>query len=257
MDKTLREKKPIDVLLSEYQPWDCAVDIWKIFVANNNLEELREFLLASYPNGLSQADLNCILSFKICTIRQNAKTRGEERAEEEYDYSLLFGEDDFDLFSDDDFDDSSESDKIISDSVEKHEEGVTEIKIPNGVQRIGAHAFSLRYDIKSITIPDSVIRIEESAFFGCCLESMIIPKNVTNIGKFAFCYCEKLASIAIPESVTIIGHRAFGECSSLLEIDYKGTKESWQAIRKGKYWRTNSGIRTIKCTDGIIKLRKS
>ena len=260
MDKALRESKPVDVLLAEYQPWDRAVDIWKIFVANNNLEELREFLLASCPNGLSQSDLNLILSFEICALGSTAKTREEERAEEEKLFNEYCEEDDFfnDLLNDDDFEDSSESDKIISDSVEKLEDGVKVIKIPNGVQRIGVDAFVGRYDIKSITIPDSVIRIGRSAFCWCrAIESMVIPKNVTNIGETAFLDCTKLTSITIPESETIIEHRAFEGCSSLSEINYEGTKEAWEAIKKERCWRRNSGIRAIKCADGIIKLRKS
>ncbi len=264
MVNELREKKPVDVLLLEYQPWGDAVKVWESIVANNKFEDVKEFFraLCPFPNGLSQYNLNRILSFTICAIGTKDKTREEERAE--FDEYLFSDEDLEDLFSsvdelDDNSGDFSESDNvIIADNANNFEDCMTEIKIPNGVQRIGICAFAGRDDLKSITIPDSVISIGECAFWNCiCLESVIIPRNVTNIERETFYYCKTLTSITIPKSVTSIERGAFEYCLSLLEIDYEGTKEDWELVKKERCWRKNSGIRTIKCTDGIIKLRKN
>ena len=60
-----------------------------------------------------------------------------------------------------------------------------------------------------ITIPDTVVSIENSAFYGCVgITSIVIPNNVINIGRDAFSSC-KLSSINIPASVTSIGPDAF------------------------------------------------
>ena len=72
---------------------------------------------------------------------------------------------------------------------------------------------------RSITIPNSVIYIEDYAFYSCSsLRSIIISNNVTSIGNFAFYDCDALTSITIPNSVTSIGNWAFSNCKALTSI---------------------------------------
>ena len=69
------------------------------------------------------------------------------------------------------------------------------------------------------TIPDSVIRIEAGAFYGCAgLTGISIPNGVTDIGNSAFYKCIGLTAINIPDSVTSIGSTAFYECQSLKNV---------------------------------------
>ena len=69
------------------------------------------------------------------------------------------------------------------------------------------------------TIPDSVMSISDSAFFGCSsLTSVAIPNSVTSIGEFAFWGCRSLTSVAIPDGVTSIEDAAFYECTSLVSV---------------------------------------
>lgn len=59
--------------------------------------------------------------------------------------------------------------------------------IPDGVKRIGSHAFYYASGLKSAVIPDSVEEIGENAFRFCKdLESVVIPDSVKEIGKGAF-----------------------------------------------------------------------
>ncbi|MCK9536302.1 MAG: leucine-rich repeat protein, partial [Bacilli bacterium] len=93
---------------------------------------------------------------------------------------------------------------------------LTSITIPEGVTSIGDSAFSLCTSLPSITIPESVTSIGNSAFIGCTsLTSITIPDGVTSIGRGALYNCTSLTSITIPESVTSIGDYAFGYCTSL------------------------------------------
>lgn len=102
---------------------------------------------------------------------------------------------------------------IIENGVLKPE---TNIVIPDGVTRIGDHAFEKNIHLQSIEIPNSVTSIGDYAFYGCFyLQSIKIPDSVTSIGNYAFSVCSRLQSITIPDSVTSIGNYAFSHCSQL------------------------------------------
>ena len=73
--------------------------------------------------------------------------------------------------------------------------------------------------LRNVTIPATVICIDNYAFYGCeRLESITIPDSVTSIGSYAFEGCSSLKSVTIPDSVTSIGVNAFDGCSSLTSV---------------------------------------
>ena len=95
--------------------------------------------------------------------------------------------------------------------------GLTSVTIPNSVTSIGDSAFSGCTGLTSVTIPNSVTSIGSYAFSGCTgLTSVTIPDGVRSIGAFAFSGCSGLTSVTIPDSVTSIGSDAFSGCYNLL-----------------------------------------
>lgn len=98
---------------------------------------------------------------------------------------------------------------------------VTELVIPDtidgvAVTSIAAKAFQNRNKIVSITIPDTVTKIGEYAFYGCnALKSIKLPPLITEIPRSTFRNCHNLSEIDIPSTVTYIGSYAFADCRSL------------------------------------------
>lgn len=88
--------------------------------------------------------------------------------------------------------------------------------IKTGTLVICDNAFSLKENLKEITIPDSVVQIGEYAFW-CCkkLEKVSIPPSVVRIKKNTFQYCFALKDVILPQSVKYIESGAFSDCPNL------------------------------------------
>lgn len=107
--------------------------------------------------------------------------------------------------------------------------------------------------VKSIEIPESITTtddiftydLEKSTNFPNFINSITLPECVTSIGKYAFYDCSSLTSIDLPESLTSIGSWTFYGCTNLKTINFKGTKDQWNAIKKYSNW-------DIGCPSGMV-----
>ena len=99
---------------------------------------------------------------------------------------------------------------------------ITELTIPDGVEKICPNAFYAWKGTK-VVIPGSVKRIYDRAFF-CCekLTSVTLNEGLRTIGNYCFYNCVKLAEINIPQSVTAIGSSAFEKCGKIKSIALTG-----------------------------------
>lgn len=110
-----------------------------------------------------------------------------------------------------------EEDNVFLNRYYGNEENIT---IPKGVTVIGLETFKNSYSLVSVTIPESVRKIENDAFARCDnLKNINIPNGVTHIGYGAFRGCKSLETITIPESVVWVEGFAFEACSSLKTIN--------------------------------------
>ncbi len=131
---------------------------------------------------------------------------------------------------------------------------------------IDEEAFCNCESLKNITIPRSVTKIEEDAFLNCdslkrvnyggaisqwatidfaneeanplsidkaklyiddVLQDNIELEEIYEIRKYAFCGCGFIKTITIPNSIISIEEGAFANCSSLKQVNYKGTISNW------------------------------
>ena len=119
---------------------------------------------------------------------------------------------------------------------------VANVVIPSDVKgypvtSIGASAFAHDWNLKTVTLSDSIISIGTGAFGGCIyLKTVNLGNSIVSIGMNAFVYCTSLASVTIPQSVQEIKYRAFDDelhtNKELLELHYTGTKAQWDELMK-------------------------
>lgn len=91
------------------------------------------------------------------------------------------------------------------------------------VLMVGKLAFSGR-SISSVTVPEPVCTIAQSAFFRCsALSSVVLPSTLRFIGRSAFNACVSLEELTVPEGVTTIEKRAFFGCRNLRRLELPST----------------------------------
>lgn len=102
--------------------------------------------------------------------------------------------------------------------------GLTSITIPNSVTSIGDSAFSGCTGLTSMVIPDNVTSIGKDAFRECSsFTSVSLGNSIVSIGETAFFGCEMLTCITIPKGLTSIGDSAFLGCWRLIEVHNKSS----------------------------------
>ena len=98
----------------------------------------------------------------------------------------------------------------------------------------------------------TVTKIEESGFYDCPLETLILPNTIERIERYSFQYCPYLKSIYIPKSVKFIGIGCFSNCDNLTSIEFEGNPED---IEIGIF--SFSGTQYLKNQISIITSEKN
>ena len=96
---------------------------------------------------------------------------------------------------------------------------VTELYLPEGLEKIDSMAFFRLAGVEKIELPSTLRSIGVNAFYFCTnLTEITGGENVTEIGDYAFSYCSSLTKFAVPENVTSLGANVFAGCSSLKTV---------------------------------------
>ncbi len=98
--------------------------------------------------------------------------------------------------------------------------------IPEGVKKIGDHAFYASQSPVEVVLPDSVIAVGTYAFYDSeTLEKITLSKNLETIENHAFAVSKKLESVALPKTIKKIDSDAFWKCESLKKVEFSRESE--------------------------------
>ena len=125
---------------------------------------------------------------------------------------------------------------------------IIRVTIPRSVEKVGTSAFSYLHSLESVMFLGTA-EIGARAFAFCKnLKSVTFESGVTKIGDSAFNGCKSLESVTVPASVKEIGRWAFSDCPNL-SVQYDGTKEQWDAIKRSEY---GIGKFSVRFKDGSV-----
>ncbi len=149
---------------------------------------------------------------------------------------------------------------------------LTSIDVPakignDKVTEIGEWAFSphqnrtreqtseFRRTITKITLPDGLKKIGEHAFCDLIsLESVNIPKTVRTIGARAFEDCRSLKRIIVPEGVRYIGENAFSIRNGRGALEYAELPSTLEYFRESCKWRRVYLFDSAYCPDLVVSV---
>lgn len=134
---------------------------------------------------------------------------------------------------------------------------LTSISIPTSIEFIGAHAFS---DCSALTNilwnAGSLKAVKNNAFSGCvALKNIVVPDGVEEIGSDIFVHCHSLTNAVVPASVTNLGVYAFSYCNHLekLTLPFIGSQRGNQGTKESVFGH----IFGLKTYDGLMKVTQT
>lgn len=87
---------------------------------------------------------------------------------------------------------------------------ITSLVVEPGITSLGSYLFKSCYNIKTVSLPDTLTEIGSHVFESCSsISELTIPDSVTTIGDSAFAYIRGLDMLTVPASVTAVGPSAF------------------------------------------------
>jgi len=101
--------------------------------------------------------------------------------------------------------------------------GVTSVTLPSSVIALDDFAFC-QSSLTDIKLSDNIVYIGEQAFAGTNVTSMTVPNGVRYAYDATFAECKKLTSVTFGSNLKTMGIRQFYNCTALKEIHFTGSK---------------------------------
>ena len=107
-------------------------------------------------------------------------------------------------------------DDLIGGGAFTYIDNIVSVSIPDSVKKIEGSAFSSCYNLTTVTFGKNIEEIQQYVFQNCRkIEELKLPNKLKTLGSWAFYQCDSIKTITIPSSVTTIVSGAFQSCDSL------------------------------------------
>lgn len=125
------------------------------------------------------------------------------------------------------------------------------ITIPAGITSLGRGAFEGCSSLETVSLPNTLTEIEDSAFKDCAsMHEIDCPDSVAKIGVGAFEGCRVLEKVKLPDTIPCIGHSWFRGCALLETVD---VPNSVKQINHNAFYDCHS-LKEIVLPEGLMEI---
>ena len=126
---------------------------------------------------------------------------------------------------------------------------IESVEIPKGYTYIGQDAFRGNSNIKSVNLPNSIIKISDYAFSDLSLKTIKLPDNLEFLGEQVFFDNQIEGKLILPKNLTNLGERSF-KSNQITELEFNCEKLE---IIKEQAFQDNK-IKQVKLPDSVKKI---
>ena len=129
--------------------------------------------------------------------------------------------------------------------------GLTSLKIPDTVTKMGLNTFEGCSSLTEVVLPKNIDRIEMSQFSGTAITGIEIPETVTRIRGNAFQDCQGLKTFTFPGTVSTVEQHTFDSCRNLERVDLQ---EGVECIEYGAFDNCDS-LKILVIPESVTQIK--
>lgn len=96
--------------------------------------------------------------------------------------------------------------------------GITSVSLPSTLLVVNNYAFR-KSSLPSLDLPAGLRMLKEGCFAYTLIPSVTVPNRIKRVENLVFSYCSNLTTASLGDSVEYLGNSAFGNCPKLREVN--------------------------------------